>query len=146
MAVAMIGIYTNQEIPNHFVRAWLLALFAVGGGRAALSLLQRWARARRLVGKPVLILGAGVVGAQVARRLESHPEYGLVPVGFLDEDPRSVAEVGGRDVPVLGTVEDLDDAVSSTGVRHLIVPFSSVADPRVSRLIRRCQALGLALS
>ena len=142
----MIGIYANGAIPDHFVRTWLLAVLVVGGGRALLSLLQRWARARRLVGKPVLIMGAGVVGAQVARRLESHPEYGLVPVGFLDEDPRSVAEVGGRDVPVLGTVEDLDDAVSSTGVRNLIVAFSSVADARVSRLIQRCQELGIEVS
>jgi exopolysaccharide biosynthesis polyprenyl glycosylphosphotransferase len=146
MAVAMIGIYANSEIPDHFVRAWLIALVAVGGGRAALALTQRWARGRRLVAKPVLIMGAGVVGAQVARRLECHPEYGLVPVGFLDEDPRSVAEVGGRDVPVLGTIEDLDETVRSTGVQNLIVAFSSVADERVSRLIQRCQELGVEVS
>ena len=82
----------------------------------------------------------------MARRLESHPEYGLIPVGFLDEDPRSIAEVGGRDVPVLGTIEDLDDAVAHTGVRHLIVAFSSVADARVSRLIQHCQELGVEVS
>jgi exopolysaccharide biosynthesis polyprenyl glycosylphosphotransferase len=146
MAVAMIGIYANGSIPDHFVRTWVFAVLTVGAGRALLSLTQRWARARRLVAKPVLIMGAGVVGAQVARRLESHPEYGLVPVGFLDEDPRSIAEVGGRDVPVLGTVEDLDDAVRSTGVRNLIVAFSSVADARVSRLIQRCQELGVEVS
>src|SRR5438132_7455344 len=126
MAVAMIGIYSNHAIPEHFVRTWLIAMACVAAGRALLALVQRSARARRLVSKPVLIMGAGVVGAQVARRLENHPEYGLVPVGFLDEDPRSVAEVGGRDVPVLGTVEDLDDAVASTGVGNLIVAFSSV--------------------
>jgi exopolysaccharide biosynthesis polyprenyl glycosylphosphotransferase len=78
--------------------------------------------------------------------LEAHPEYGLAPVGFLDEDPRSIAEVGGRDLPVLGTVEDLDATVASTGVRHLIVAFSSVADERVSRLIQRCQELGIEVS
>ena len=99
------------------MRAWLFALLGVGLGRVVLSCAQRWARARRLVGKPVLIVGAGIVGSQVARRLESHPEYGLVPVGFLDDDPRSVAEVGGRDVPVLGTVEDLDETVGQTGVQ-----------------------------
>ena len=109
-------------------------------------LLQRWARKRHLVGKSVLIVGAGVVGAQVARRLESHPEYGLVPIGFLDEEPRSLAEVGGRDVPVLGAIEDLDETVGRTGVRHLIVAFSSAADARVSRLIQRCQELGVEVS
>ena len=59
----------------------------------------------------MLIVGAGLVGSQVARLLEKHPEYGLAPVGFVDDDPRSIAEVGGRDVPVLGTVEDVDEIV-----------------------------------
>ncbi len=148
MAVEMIGLFANGRVPDQeiWVRAWIFAIVGVAFGRLALSLTQRWARASRLVGKPVLIMGAGLVGAQVARRLESHPEYGLAPVGFLDEDPRSIAEVGGRDVPVLGTVEDLDETVLSTGVRNLIVAFSSVADARVSRLIQRCQELGVEVS
>ena len=68
------------------------------------------------------------------------------PIGFLDEDPRSIAEVGGRDVPVMGTAEDLDKIVERTGVRNLIVAFSSVADARISRLIQRCQELGIEVS
>jgi exopolysaccharide biosynthesis polyprenyl glycosylphosphotransferase len=148
MAVAMLGRFLNGQVPSQSVwlRAWLFALLGVGLGRVALSFAQRWARARGLVGKPVLIMGAGMVGAHVARRLESHPEYGLSPVGFLDEDPRSVAEVGGRNVPVLGTVEDLDATVRRTGVKNLIVAFSSVADERVSRLIQHCQELGIEVS
>ncbi|HTZ87769.1 MAG TPA: exopolysaccharide biosynthesis polyprenyl glycosylphosphotransferase [Solirubrobacteraceae bacterium] len=148
MAVIVFGLFANGKAPpqDDLVRVWLLALAGVGLGRVGLSLLQRWARSRRLVGKPVLIMGAGVVGAQVARRLEAHPEYGLAPVGFLDEDPRSIAEVGGRDLPVLGTVEDLDGTVARTGVRNLIVAFSSVTDERVSRLIQRCQELGIEVS
>ncbi len=148
MAVATLGILVNGQLPNQsdWLRAWLFALIGVGAARVVLSFAQRVARTRHLVGKSVLIMGAGVVGAQVARRLESHPEYGLVPIGFLDEDPRSVAEVGGRDVPVLGTIDDLDETVRRTGVKHLIVAFSSVADARVSRLIQRCQELGVEVS
>jgi len=148
MAVATLGMLANGQVPNQsdWLRGWLFALIGVGLGRILLARTQRWARERHMVGRSVLIMGAGVVGAQVARRLESHPEYGLVPIGFLDEDPRTVAEVGGRDVPVLGTIDDLDDTVERTGVRHLIVAFSSVADARVSRLIQRCQELGVAVS
>jgi exopolysaccharide biosynthesis polyprenyl glycosylphosphotransferase len=148
MAVAMIGMFANDEVPgkDEWIRAWLLALLGLGLGRVAMAFAQRFARSRRLVGKPVLIMGAGIVGSQVARRLENHPEYGLVPVGFLDEDPRSVAEVGGRDVPVLGTAEDLDQIVERSGVRNLIVAFSSVADARISRLIQHCQELGIEVS
>jgi exopolysaccharide biosynthesis polyprenyl glycosylphosphotransferase len=148
MAVAMIGIFLNGDMPTQgdWISAWLLALLALALGRITLALTQRFARSRRLVGKPVLIMGAGLVGSQVARRLDNHPEYGLAPVGFLDDDPRSIAEVGGRDVPVLGTAEDLDKIVERTGVRDLIVAFSSVADARISRLIQRCQELGIEVS
>jgi len=148
MAVAALGMLCNGQVPSQgeWLRGWLFSMLAVGLGRCALAGAQHWARVRHLVGKPVLIVGAGLVGAQVARRLEAHPEYGLVPMGFLDEDPRSVAEVGGRDVPVLGTIEDLDQTVRRSGARHLIVAFSSVADERVSRLVQRCQELGLQVS
>ena len=148
MAVAAIGLLANGQIPtpSDWVRAWLLALFTLGAGRAALALAQRWARSRRLVGRPVLIVGAGMVGAQVARRLEDHPEYGLYPAGFLDDDPRPLAEVGGREVPVLGSAEDLDEVVRRTRTRNLIVAFSSVADAHVSRLVQRCQELGVEVS
>ncbi len=148
MAVAVLGMFLGDQVPSQgdWLRAWLFALVAIAAGRVTLALVQRWARARRLVGKPVVIVGAGVIGAQVARRLENHPEYGLAPVGFLDEDPRSIAEVGGRDVPVLGTIDELDEIVRRSGVKNLIVAFSSVADAEVSRLIQRCQELGVEVS
>jgi exopolysaccharide biosynthesis polyprenyl glycosylphosphotransferase len=148
MTAVTIGVLINGAVPGQYylVRAWAFSLTAVACGRASVVLLQRWARGRRLVGKPVLIVGAGVVGAQVARRLDSHPDYGLVPIGFLDEDPRSIAEIGGREVPVLGTLEDLDAQVARTGVRNLIVAFSSATDARVSRLIQHCQDLGIEVS
>jgi exopolysaccharide biosynthesis polyprenyl glycosylphosphotransferase len=149
MGTAVMGLFIGSKVPppeNLTLRLWAFALLAVGTGRATLALTQSWARAHRIVGKPVLIMGAGMVGAQVARRLEGHPEYGLAPVGFLDEDPRSIAEVGGRDLPVLGTLADLDETVRRTGVRNVIIAFSSVADARVSRLLQRCQDLGIEVS
>ncbi len=148
MAVAAIGLLANGQIPtpSDWVRGWLLALLTLGVGRAALALAQWWARSRRLVGRPVLIVGAGMVGAQVARRLEDHPEYGLYPAGFLDDDPRPLAEVGGREVPVLGSTEDLDEVVRRTRTRNLIVAFSSIADAHVSRLVQHCQELGVEVS
>jgi exopolysaccharide biosynthesis polyprenyl glycosylphosphotransferase len=148
MAVVILGLLVNGHAPEQevWLRAWAYALVAVGVGRTVLSLSQRWARGRRKVGRPVLILGAGLIGSQMAQRLEGHPEYGLRPVGFLDDHPRSLTEVGGCEVPVLGTVEDVDEIVARTGVTHLIVAFSSVTDSRVSPLIQRCQELGIEVS
>jgi exopolysaccharide biosynthesis polyprenyl glycosylphosphotransferase len=148
MAVAMLGFLLNGQVPSQsvWVRAWLFSLLGVSIGRIVLTRAQLWARVHRLIGNPVVIVGAGIVGSQVARRLENHPEYGLVPVGFIDDDPRSTAEVGGRDVPVLGTLEQLDRIVERTHVAHLIVAFSSVADARISPLIQRSQELGVEVA
>jgi exopolysaccharide biosynthesis polyprenyl glycosylphosphotransferase len=148
MTVATLGFFANGQIPDQsiWLRAWVFSLFGVGLGRILLAGSQRLARSRRLVGKPVLIVGAGIVGSQVARRLDDHPEYGLVPIGFIDDDPRSTAEVGGRDVPVIGTFEEIDRVVERTRVEHLIVAFSSVADARISRLIQHSQELGVEVA
>jgi exopolysaccharide biosynthesis polyprenyl glycosylphosphotransferase len=148
MSIVTLGLLLNEDAPSQqtAVRTWIYAAIGLGLGRLILSSTQRWARSRRLVGKPVLIMGAGVVGSQFARRLQGHPEYGLLPIGFLDDDPRSIAEVGGREMPVLGTVEDVDETFRATNVKHLIVAFSSVADMRVSRLIQHCQELGIEVS
>jgi len=68
----------------------------------------------------------------------------------FDAGDLKTAEFGAlnprRRVPVLGTVEHLDEAVRRTRARDLIVAFSSVADARVSRLIQRCQELGVDVS
>ena len=148
MAAGTIGTLINGHSPNEsdWVLSWALSLAAVGGGRLVLSALHSWARLRRLVGKPALIVGAGMVGAQVARRLERHPEYGLIPIGFVDEEPRSIAEVGGRDVPVLGTIEEIEMLSRRTGARNLIVAFSGIADARISRLLQECQSIGIEVS
>jgi exopolysaccharide biosynthesis polyprenyl glycosylphosphotransferase len=148
MTALVAGVLLNGRPPaeGDWLRGWLFVLVAVGAGRMLLSASQRWARSRSLIGRPVLILGAGIVGSQVARRLLSHPEYGLRPIGFLDDHPRLPSEVGDSDVPVVGTVDDVDQLVATTGVRHLIVAFSSATDSRVSALIRRCQELGIEVS
>ena len=83
-------------------RAWLFATVYVGAARILLVSSQRRARAHGLLGKPTVIIGAGRVGAHVARRLEEHPEYGLRPIGFLDADPPPNVDVVDRRAPVLG--------------------------------------------
>jgi exopolysaccharide biosynthesis polyprenyl glycosylphosphotransferase len=148
MGVVMLGLLVNGRAPNQLdlLRAWLLAVLAVGAGRMILSVSQSWARRRRVIGRPVLILGAGVVGSQMAQRLQHHAEYGLRPVGFIDDRPHSLVDLGDCDVPVVGTLDDVDKIVARTGVAHLIVAFASVTDSRVSPLVQRCQELGVEVS
>ena len=127
-------------------RAWLFALVYVSASRVLLVSSQRRARAHGLLGKSTLIIGAGRVGAHVARRLEDHPEYGLRPIGFLDADPPPSLEVVDRRAPVLGAPADLEHVVFDRDVEHVILAFSRDRDQTLVPLVRRCEELGLDVS
>jgi exopolysaccharide biosynthesis polyprenyl glycosylphosphotransferase len=148
MAVGTLELLISGRItdPSQWVRLWLLMLAAVCTGHVALTLTRRWARLRGRYAKPAVILGAGLVGTRVARRLAAQPEYGLVPVGFIDDEPPSMAEVGQRNAPVLGTLEETPQVLSNTGARTLIVAFPTSPDVRVDPVIRVCQELGIEVT
>jgi exopolysaccharide biosynthesis polyprenyl glycosylphosphotransferase len=145
MAVATLELLSDRQVTNQpaWVRVWLATVVMVCGGRLMLALAHRWAMSRRLVAKRVLILGAGRVGKQIARRLEAQPEYGLLPVGLLDDHPLAVAHGTGCGVPVIGSVADIEEAVRFTEAQGLIVAFSTSADARLSATVHRCQQLGV---
>jgi exopolysaccharide biosynthesis polyprenyl glycosylphosphotransferase len=139
-------VHQNADISSQLGRTWALTLLLLGAGRVALAVAQNRARALSLVGKPTLIVGAGVVGAQVARRLDDHPEYGLRPVGFLDADPPDTIGLEERRVPVLGAPDELADVVAATDAEHVIFAFAKAPDRGLVPLLRRCEELGVEAS
>ena len=82
-----------------------------------------------------LILGAGVIGQRVARKLLSHPEYGVNVVGFVDEHPRDRDEQLG-DLTVLGHTSELPQIVRDYDVERVIVAFWQDPDPFTLGLVR----------
>jgi len=128
------------------VRAWLFGTLYVAGGRAFLGATQRRARTHRLVGSGTLIVGAGRIGALVERRLRTHPELGLVTLGYLDADPAPAELAPARRAPVLGPPSDLSRIARETGARHVILAFLSAPDHVLVPLVRQCEEQGLELS
>lgn len=132
---------------------WVLTVLLLSGARCVLALARRQARIKGLAGKPTLIVGAGVVGATIAQRLTQQPEYGLHPVGFLDDNPPANGNGNGnghasphRALPVLGSPSDLAEIAVSRGVEHVIFAFTSEPDQRLLALARRCEQLELEVS
>lgn len=129
------------------LRLWLFSVVYVGGARALLTAARRHAVARPELATPTLIVGAGLVGKQLGQRLTEKTSYGLRPVGYLDADPMPHADSDGSPaLPVLGGPDDLEDAVSRTGARHVILSFSSGPDRTLVSVVRRCEQLGIGVS
>jgi exopolysaccharide biosynthesis polyprenyl glycosylphosphotransferase len=145
IAAAALFQASTEPVPL-ITRAWLFGTLFLIGGRILLAWAARRARAARLVGKPTLIVGAGSVGAHVERRLETQPELGLIPMGYLDNEPPPADEVPDRQAPLLGGLNDLGRVARETGTRHVVLGFSSAPDRLLIPVIRECEALGLEVS
>ncbi|MBA2384047.1 MAG: sugar transferase [Actinobacteria bacterium] len=140
---AIVG--AGRDPVDALLRLWLFATAYVAAGRVALYWSQAQARRAGEGLRPTLIVGAGKVGRLAARRLLDSPQLGLKPVGFLDKDP--LADTGAdTTLPVLGASWDLESVVREHGVEQVIITFSTAPSDVLLRLVRRCQALGVAVA
>ncbi len=129
------------------IRLWLFATVYLGVARIVLLVVRRQAVRRDAFATPTLILGAGLVGDHLVRRLTSDRRYGMRPVGFLDADPLPRAgRLRASSLPVLGGPDDLAEAVARTGARRLIIAFSSEPDHTLVDRVRECERLGIEVS
>ncbi len=115
------------------LRSGTVAIVLVVATRVVVYAILRGLRARRVVLERALIVGAGAVGVEVANALRDHPEYGLEPVGFLDNvDGESLP------LPVLGDAGELRRVLAQHDVRRVIVAFGATREPDLVSVIRAC--------
>jgi exopolysaccharide biosynthesis polyprenyl glycosylphosphotransferase len=147
LTIAIDSIFGGTHPLALALRLWLFAVVYLGVARAVLLSIRRRAMRSEVHATPTLIVGAGMIGAHLVKRLVGEPSYGLRPVGFLDADPLPVIEPPtGPSVPVLGGPDDLAEAIESTGARHVILAFSSGRDQMLVSKVRQCQQLGVDVS
>jgi exopolysaccharide biosynthesis polyprenyl glycosylphosphotransferase len=111
---------------------WLLAFLAI---IAARSLARTVARRQTAYVQNALIVGAGDVGQLIGRKLLQHPEYRINLVGFVDSDPRE-QRLDLCNLPVFGTLEDIDEIVRSARIDRVIVAFSREGHEQTLELVR----------
>jgi exopolysaccharide biosynthesis polyprenyl glycosylphosphotransferase len=111
---------------------WLMAIALVPLCRA---LARSIVRTRVAYVQNVVIVGTGPVGRLFARKVLSHPEYGLHLVGFVDgAEPAGARTVGP--IPVLGATAELGGLVDALAIDRVIVSFTEDSPERTVELIR----------
>lgn len=89
-------------------------------------------------GKPTLIYGAGVGGDLTVRELIANPRLGLLPVGFLDDDPRKVG-LTVHGLPVHSADGDLEALLRAKGVHRVVIGARQLGDAQIERLANACR-------
>ncbi len=147
-AVAMVTLDSLAGGADPVAFAARLGVFAavyLGVARAVLLAVRRRAQRSGALRTPTLIIGAGLVGQHLARRLTLEPRFGLRPVGFLDADPLPGSH-GSVSLPVLGGLDDLGAAIERSGARHVVLAFLNAPDSVLVDEIRECEKLGVDVS
>ena len=120
---------------------WALAIAGVLVARASTRALVR---RHLLVRERTLIVGAGRVGSEIARKLGRRPEYGLEVIGFLDDeplhDPLRPADGGP---PQLGSTSRIEQVLESYRVERVIFAFSRLPAREQIELFQRCMEKGV---
>ena len=128
---------------------WVLTLLMVGGLRMSIRIIFDANNALRNGGpsskrpaRRILLIGAGQAGAIVVREMQKNPHLGMTPVGFLDDDRRKVGKrIYG--VPVLASVEGLEQVVQSIDVDEVIIAMPRATGPVLRAIAERCRLLGV---
>jgi exopolysaccharide biosynthesis polyprenyl glycosylphosphotransferase len=111
---------------------WAFAILLVTLGRAA---ARAFCRGRLTYQQNTVVVGAGDVGQLVARKILQHPEYGINLVGLVDGQPKA-PQPGVDEIPLLGSVDDLQAIIRAFDVERVIVAFSNEPWDRTTDAIR----------
>jgi FlaA1/EpsC-like NDP-sugar epimerase len=88
---------------------------------------------------PTMLIGAGRAGVLVVKEMLSRPDLGLVPVGFLDDDPVKVGTVM-HGIPVLGTTDELARLCANHGAQQALITIAAAPGKSIRRITNLCEA------
>ncbi len=89
-----------------------------------------------------LIIGSGVVAGKVVDKLRNNAQFGLTPVGIIDDD---LHEIGTPELPWLGRFEDLQMVIEAQRIDRVIIAFTRASHEQLLESIRACRDAGVAV-
>lgn len=147
--LAGLAFFLLRDIPqlSSFPRSVLLAsyififLFSVGI-RFSRRIWREGIRLRTREKDPVLIVGAGEAGVQLARSMLVSDDHPHIPVAFVDDDKerRNTRILG---IPILGRVEEIPAIVERTQVRAVVVALPSAGSSLIRQAVELARSSGI---
>jgi FlaA1/EpsC-like NDP-sugar epimerase len=116
---------------------------AVSSPRLFIRIFGRRPRHRRRKdARRALIVGAGSAGEIIVKELVGHPQLGLEPMGFVDDDR---LKHGHRlcDRPVLGSLAEIPEVVDAYDIEELVIAMPRASGQVVRRVVRAAEQAGV---
>lgn len=144
-AAATLLLFPKLPIPRSvFLLDTILVVLLAFGARLAFRSLDRARQRFAATGIPTLIYGAGAGGDLALREILANPELGLLPVGFIDDDPRK-AGLSVHGLPVHSGNGDLERVLAVTMVGRVVVGARGMSPEQRIALRAICDTRGIRL-
>lgn len=148
LLVAMFLLDASGSYRGYTIFFWFTCILFLATGRI---LLQSWYSVMGkidVVERNTLLVGAGQVGKALALKLVQHPEFGLRPIGFIDDHPliERFSEPEIEDLRVLGGLKEISSVIEERNVEKVIVGFSRDSHESMLELVTLCNNAGVECS
>ncbi len=130
-----------QASERRLILFWFVALAVLPLGR---SIARVYIRTRVAFLQRTVIVGAGLVGQEIARKIKRNPGYGLQLAGFVDADPLPMHHELA-DVRVLGPTDQLAEIVRSHNIERVMLAFTGDGHDAGLDVVRACNDLDVEL-
>jgi putative colanic acid biosynthesis UDP-glucose lipid carrier transferase len=137
VAVALVLTKTGPLLSRVWMTSWALSTIALlAGYRIVLRILLRSFRRHGYNLRHIVVVGAGALGKQVARRLQESAWTGLHVTAFFDDAPALAGETI-EGVPVKGTIDDVAHYVSAEDIDQVWMALPLRAEMRSKQLLEQ---------
>lgn len=131
---------SNASFPRSIIGIELvLSLVLILGFRYLLRYFHEAMETKPKVSKATLIVGAGDAGEMLARDMIRHPENGLRPIAFIDDDP-SKRGMRIHGIEVKGNRADISRLVQSLAVEQIVLAIPSASKTSQREILEVCTA------
>ncbi|WP_312470561.1 nucleoside-diphosphate sugar epimerase/dehydratase [Neobacillus sp.] len=114
-----------------------LYVLSVGGSRLMWRMIRDTYFKADSSKKRTLIIGAGAAGVMVARQLQQNADPELMPVAFIDDDPRKF-KLQFLNIPVYGDTKHIMRAVTELKIDNIVIAIPSLEQEELSRIFDEC--------
>ncbi|HRV92090.1 MAG TPA: undecaprenyl-phosphate glucose phosphotransferase [Anaerolineae bacterium] len=138
IAIAFISFFFKNQLDYPrlmIIYTWMLTILLTSLGRAVLSRVEAFLRARGWGEERVLIVGTGEVGRIVQQKIRRTPQLGYRVIGFIDDNPKAKAI---QNTPVLGTTDDISDLIGSHKINEVIIAMQEVTHQEILKIVGEC--------
>ena len=151
VAVLLIAVRFVGFPRSVFIIDLLLTFLLVGGYRMTIRIFYArtagqfrfpFLRVSNFEMKRLLIIGAGDAGEKLIREIKENPGLNHDVVGLVDDDVSKLKHTI-HGIPVLGTLNEMDEIARKNNVGEIIIAVPSASAGEMRRIVNFCETTGL---